>query len=100
GPTIGTPYAPDRLPSAKEAAAAKRWVVCERPSAGGQSIQKAALVLADRERSLTEGKQKLKGGQLLYVVDPDGHRHIVDASGTAYRVDELDSGDDLELLLR
>src|SRR5690606_21602390 len=100
GATIGIPYAPDRLPSAKEAGAAKRWVVCERPSAGGQSLQKAALVLADREHKLTEGKQKLKGGELLYVVDPDGHRHIVDASGTAYRVDELDSGDKLELLLR
>lgn len=100
GATIGIPYAPDRLPSAEEAGAAKRWVVCERPSAGGQSLQKAALVLADREHRLTEGKQKLKGGELLYVVDPDGHRHIVDASGTAYRVDELDSGDKLELLLR
>ncbi|WP_030422692.1 type VII secretion protein EccB [Streptomyces sp. SCSIO 75703] len=100
GVTIGIPYAPDRLPSAQEAGSAKRWVVCERPSAGGRSVQKAALVLADRERGLTEGKDKLTGGELLYVADPDGKRHIVDAGGTAYQVDKADSGDDLELLLR
>ncbi len=74
--------------------------MCERPSAGGRSIQKAALVLADREKELTEGKERLRGGQLLYVTDPDGDRFVVDAGGTAYRVDELDTGDDLELLLR
>ncbi|MET9774883.1 type VII secretion protein EccB [Streptomyces sp. NPDC006367] len=100
GVTIGIPYAPDRLPSPEEAGAAKRWVVCERPSAGGRAIQKAALVLADRERKLTEGKQKLSGGELLYVVDPDGRRFVVDAGGTAYQVDGKDTGSDLELLLR
>ncbi|MFV0133322.1 type VII secretion protein EccB [Streptomyces sp. HMX87] len=100
GVTIGIPYAPDRLPSAKEAGSAKRWVVCERPSAGGRSVQKAALVLADRERKLTDGKQKLTGGELLYVADPAGKRYVVDAGGTAYRIDELDTGSDLELLLR
>ncbi|MFD0317610.1 type VII secretion protein EccB [Streptomyces flavalbus] len=100
GVTIGIPYAPDRLPSDEEAGAAKRWVVCERPGAGGRSIQKAALVLADRERDLTEGRQKLTGGELLYVVDPKGDRYIVDTGGTAYQVDKIDTGDDLELLLR
>ncbi|MFE6286946.1 type VII secretion protein EccB [Streptomyces sp. NPDC057877] len=100
GVTIGIPYAPDRLPSPEEAGAAKRWAVCERPGAGGRSIQKAALVLADREKDLTDGKEKLTGGELLYVVDPDGKRFIVDVGGTAYRIDKLDTGDDLELLLR
>ncbi len=50
GVTIGIPYAPDRLPSADEAGKAKRWAVCERPSAGGgDSVQKAALVLSGDE---------------------------------------------------
>ncbi|MFB8777518.1 type VII secretion protein EccB [Streptomyces broussonetiae] len=100
GVTIGIPYAPDRLPSAEEAGAAKRWAVCERPGAGGRSIQKAALVLADREKDLTEGRRKLTGGELLYVTDSDGNRFIVDPGGTAYQVDKIDTGDDLELLLR
>ncbi|MFJ3826183.1 type VII secretion protein EccB [Streptomyces nodosus] len=96
GVTIGIPYAPDRLPSEGEAGATKRWAVCERPSAGGRSIQKAAFVLASRDMDRTEGrKQKLKGGELLYVSGPDGTRYIVDASGTSYEVDKDD-----ELLLR
>ncbi|GAA0671614.1 type VII secretion protein EccB [Streptomyces thermocarboxydovorans] len=100
GVTIGIPYAPDRLPSAQEAGTAKRWVVCERPSAGGRSIQKAALVLADREQRLTDGKQRLTEGELLYAADPQGKRYVVDAGGTAYRIDRLDTGAGLELLLR
>ncbi|WP_037679504.1 type VII secretion protein EccB [Streptomyces griseus] len=95
GVTIGIPYAPDRLPDPSEAGSAKRWVVCERPSAGGGSIQKAALVLASRDMKSTEGGERLRGGQLLYVVGPDKNRYVVDARGTAYRVDKSD-----ELLLR
>lgn len=95
GVTIGIPYAPDRLPSDTEAGAAKRWVVCERPSAGGTTIQKAAFVLASRDMGRTEGsKQKLHGGEMLYVVAPNGTRYVVDAQGTAYKVD---SGDQLLL---
>lgn len=95
GVTIGIPYAPDRLPSPSEAGSDKRWVVCERPSAGGRSIQKAALVLASRDMKATEGKGRLTGGQLLYVQAPDGKRYIVDANGTSYGIDKDD-----ELLLR
>ncbi|MFB9466355.1 type VII secretion protein EccB [Streptomyces cinereospinus] len=96
GVTIGIPYAPDRLPSAEEAGTAKRWVVCERPSAGGgDTVQKAALVLSARDQEVTDGRNRLRGGQLLYVAGPDGRRHVVDAGGTAYPVDRND-----ELLLR
>jgi type VII secretion protein EccB len=94
GVTIGIPYAPDRLPSAEEAAAKKRWAVCERPSAGG-SLQKAAFVLAARDMGKTEGKERLRGGELLYVEDPDHNRYVVDRTGTAYPVNAND-----ELLLR
>ncbi|MFJ3225151.1 type VII secretion protein EccB [Streptomyces sp. NPDC086783] len=95
GVTIGIPYAPDRLPSDEEAGSAKRWAVCERPSAGGRSIQKAAFVLASRDMRKTEGRNRLRGGELMYVVGPDKTRYIVDAHGTAYQVDATD-----ELLLR
>ncbi|UXY30290.1 type VII secretion protein EccB [Streptomyces sp. HUAS TT20] len=96
GVTIGIPYAPDRLPSGDEAGAKKRWAVCERPSAGGRAIQKAAFVLAARDLHRTEGsREKLHGGELLYVAAQNGKRYIVDAHGTAYEVDKND-----ELLLR
>ncbi|AIS00863.1 type VII secretion protein EccB [Streptomyces glaucescens] len=85
GATIGIPYAPDRLPSAGEAEAAKRWAVCERPGAGGRAIQKAAFVLAEKEWAKTEGRNKLSGGDLMYVVGPDGKsQYVVDARGWAY----------------
>lgn len=86
GPTLGIPYAPDRLPDAKDAGEAKRWAVCERPGEGGRTIQKAAFVLAEREEKLTEGPNRLTGGELLYVEGPDGKRHVVDARGRAYPV--------------
>ncbi|MFJ8110719.1 type VII secretion protein EccB [Streptomyces sp. NPDC096132] len=96
GVTIGIPYAPDRLPSASEAGKAKRWAVCERPSAGGgDSVQKAALILSSKDLERTDGKDRLTGGQLLYVADPDDKRYVVDAAGRAYPVDKTD-----ELLLR
>jgi type VII secretion protein EccB len=86
GATLGIPYAPDRLPDAKEAGAAKRWAVCERPGQGGRSIQKAAFVFAEREHKKTEGANRLSGGELLYVEGPDKVRYVVDADGVAYPV--------------
>lgn len=88
GATIGIPYAPDRLPSESEAGAAKRWAVCERPAEGGRAIQKAAFILAEREQKKTEGSERLRGGELLYVAGPDKTRYVVDARGTAYRIAE------------
>ncbi|MGW0707031.1 type VII secretion protein EccB [Streptomyces sp. NPDC002643] len=87
GPTIGIPYAPDRLPSAEEAELAKRWAVCERPSDGGRAVQKAAFVLAEKDFSRTGGANKLSGGELMYVVGPDDKtQYVVDAEGVAYRL--------------
>ncbi|MEU3661932.1 type VII secretion protein EccB [Streptomyces sp. NPDC032940] len=85
GATIGIPYAPDRLPSPEEAEKAMRWAVCERPGPGGRAIQKAAFVLARKEWSRTEGADKLTGGELMYVVGPDGKKqYVVDSRGYAY----------------
>lgn len=85
GATIGIPYAPDRLPGSDDAEQAKRWAVCERPGPGGRAIQKAAFVLAEKERSRTEGENKLSGGDLMYVVGPDGtSQYVVDSRGSAY----------------
>ncbi|MGW2029983.1 type VII secretion protein EccB [Streptomyces sp. NPDC001811] len=92
GVTIGIPYAPDRLPSGKEAGTAKQWAVCERPSGSGSSIQKAAFVLARRDQDkLADTKEKLHAGQLLYVAAPDKKQYVVDAHGRAYPVDASDS---------
>ncbi|GAX51477.1 type VII secretion protein EccB [Streptomyces olivochromogenes] len=87
GATIGIPYAPDRLPSPGEAETDKHWAVCERPSAGGRAIQKAAFVFAKKDWSKTEGSSRLSGGDLMYVVAPDGKtQYVVDAQGTRYQL--------------
>ncbi|MFI1831075.1 type VII secretion protein EccB [Streptomyces sp. NPDC020412] len=91
GVTVGIPYAPDRLPKAKDAGAAKRWAVCERPGEGRATTQKAAFVLADREKGKVDGDNRLTGGELLYVED-GGAQYVVDAGGTKYA---LKKGDDL-----
>ncbi|MGW8064371.1 type VII secretion protein EccB [Streptomyces ziwulingensis] len=85
GATIGIPYAPDRLPSPEEAEKAMRWAVCERPGPGGRAIQKAAFVLAEKQWGKTEGANRLVGGELMYVVGPDGEsQYVVDSRGYAY----------------
>lgn len=88
GPVLGIPYAPDRLPEAKDAGTAKRWAVCVQPGSKGTSVQKAAFVLAARDDALTEGAGRLTGGQALYVRGQDRTRYLVDARGTKYRIDE------------
>lgn len=86
GPTIGIPYAPDRLPEGKEAGKKKRWAVCERPSEGDRAVQKGAFVLGERDRNKVEGKNRLHGGELLYVQGPDDRLYVVDRSGRRYGV--------------
>lgn len=87
GPILGIPYAPDRLPSDKEAAKAKRWAVCEQPGGGkGGTAQKATFVLGERDMKRTEGSKRLTGGHVLYVKGQNGLRYLVDADGTRYLV--------------
>ncbi|MFJ7153867.1 type VII secretion protein EccB [Streptomyces sp. NPDC101118] len=86
GPILGIPYAPDRLPTAKDAGTAKRWAVCQQPGGNGHGTQTAAFVLADREAGLTEGPRRLTDGQVLYVQGPDKARYLVDAAGIRYAI--------------
>ncbi|AJT66215.1 hypothetical protein T261_4572 [Streptomyces lydicus] len=103
GPTLGIPYAPDRLPEAPDAQKDKRWAVCEQPGGNGGAVQKATFLFADRDKPKVEGPGRLRGGQVLYVQEAgDGERarYLVDAKGTKYLIN---GGRDIrgtELLLR
>ncbi|WP_406455467.1 type VII secretion protein EccB [Streptomyces sp. NBC_00876] len=88
GPVLGIPYAPDRLPEDEDAGTPKRWAVCVQPGGRGNTVQKAAFVLAGRDEGLTDGANGLTGGQVLYVRGQDMTRYLVDARGTKYRIDE------------
>ncbi|MEV6104494.1 type VII secretion protein EccB [Streptomyces sp. NPDC051940] len=98
GATLGIQNAPDRLPSADEVGRKKRWAVCQRPTDSGRAVQKAAFVLDDREAGRLGGKEKLAGGDVLYVQGPDDQRYLVDATGTKYPF--RGAGETLESLLR
>ncbi|GAA0481037.1 type VII secretion protein EccB [Streptomyces sp. NPDC046215] len=86
GPTLGIPYAPDRMPGAEEAGRKKQWAVCEQPGPNGRSTQKAVFLFAGHDPKLKKltGEQRLRGDQALYVQGPDEARYLVDPRGTKY----------------
>ncbi|GAA2925771.1 hypothetical protein GCM10020221_22150 [Streptomyces thioluteus] len=86
GPTLGIPYAPDRLPDGGEAGKQKNWAVCEQPGSGGRTVQKAVFLLADREAAKAGGRRQLHDGQALYVEGPTGERYLVDPGGTRHLI--------------
>lgn len=87
GPTIGIPYAPDRLPDKDEAAKAKVWALCEQPSGGsGNKAQKMVFVLGGADKQDVEDGNKLRADQALFVQAPGGGWYLVDNSGTAYPI--------------
>ncbi|MEU8764528.1 type VII secretion protein EccB [Streptomyces sp. NPDC048659] len=90
GPILGIPYAPDRLPSDKDAGTAKRWAVCEQPGGGnGGGVQKAAFLFAERDLGRTDDKYRLGPADVLYVKgQKEGAQYLVDHTGTKYRIDE------------
>ena len=97
GPTIGIPYAPDRLPSDGEAGKAKRWAVCEKPGGTGRTPGQATFVLADHEHDAVEGKDRLRGGEVMYVTERGGKaEYLVDPQGKKYELKDRER----ELLVR
>ncbi|GAU70041.1 hypothetical protein SSP35_16_00360 [Streptomyces sp. NBRC 110611] len=95
GPAVGIPYAPDRLPTAKDADAPKTWAVCDRPGSGQNSKpQQAVFVLAGKDRDAINDpkKGKLDLHQALYVEDPKGLRWLVDQNGMAFQFDSSFGG--------
>ncbi len=90
GPTVGIPYAPDRMPSPADAATAKQWAVCEQPRGGGDPAtsepQKAAFVFGRSDRSAVAGTGRLGPGKVLFVESPERDRYLVDSAGTAHKL--------------
>ncbi|MCX4746400.1 type VII secretion protein EccB [Kitasatospora sp. NBC_01287] len=98
GPTIGIPYAPDKLPSAADAGVAKKWSVCDRPGADASHPVQAVFVAAGPDAAALENPgHKLAAGQSLWVqgvtasgaldaqflVDPQGRKHSIGAPGAS-----------------
>ncbi|MEZ0095401.1 type VII secretion protein EccB [Streptacidiphilus sp. EB129] len=85
GSTIGIPYAPDSLPTAKDAASPKVWSECDRPASGGQGgTDQKLFVLGGADAGIASGAGRLDAGHALYVKGPDGSTYLVDAAGTVH----------------
>jgi type VII secretion protein EccB len=100
-PTVGIPYAPDSLPTAKDAAAAKAWVDCQRPAAGSQGgTDQKLFVLGGADSAKVSGTDKASGagqvdaGHALYVRAPSG-TYLVDSTGTAHALTAANGQDTL-----
>jgi hypothetical protein len=107
GATLGIPYAPDSLPTAKDAGVPKTWAECDRPAADGQGGTDQKLFVlggADAAKvtttapapTATPGTLAQSGGttstggpvngrQALYVEAPSG-LYLVDSTGTAHQL--------------
>ncbi|AIA04393.1 type VII secretion protein EccB [Streptomyces noursei] len=103
GPTLGIPYAPERIPDPEEGRKSKRWAVCEQPGSNGRSVQKATFLFADRDQHKVDGPGRLRDGQVLYVqqqtATDNGPRYLIGPTGTKYFLDG-GSPTESELLLR
>ena len=87
GATVGIPYAPDRLPGAKDAGTPKKWAVCDRPGSDSSAPDQAVFVLADQDAGKASQRMRLTGNQVLYAQDEDGGaQYLVDAQGTRFEL--------------
>jgi type VII secretion protein EccB len=92
GATVGIPFAPDRLPSSKDAETVKIWALCEAPGKGQDNQPvRATYVLdqSDYNTLLHKGDKELNQHEALYIEAPaapggTGPRYMVTADGRAY----------------
>ncbi|MGW0733535.1 type VII secretion protein EccB [Streptomyces sp. NPDC002851] len=90
GPTLGIPYAPDRLPSPEDAETAKTWAVCERPTAktgAAAEVDRAVFVFDKEESAAVRDAGKVNRGEALYVMEPGSKlEFLIDDKGNAFRL--------------
>ncbi|MGF1430756.1 type VII secretion protein EccB [Kitasatospora sp. LaBMicrA B282] len=92
GPTIGIPYAPDKLPSAADAGVAKKWSVCDRPGSDAAHPNQAVFVAAGADAAMLDRPDhRLSGGQVLWVQGTAqngaaGTQYLVDAGGRKHPI--------------
>ncbi|MFF0415928.1 type VII secretion protein EccB [Kitasatospora sp. NPDC004745] len=74
GPTIGIPYAPDKLPSKDNAGRPMKWSVCDRPGSDDkqETVNQAVFVAAGQDAAALSARDRMLGpDQLLLVQQAD-----------------------------
>ncbi|MEU0944686.1 type VII secretion protein EccB [Streptomyces canus] len=94
GATVGIPFAPDRLPSAKDAETVKTWALCQSPGQDGQPVSATYVLNKSDYQKLLQDQGELNQNKVLYVEGPkdpgslsgNGVRYMVTPDGSAYLV--------------
>ncbi|MFI9365490.1 type VII secretion protein EccB [Kitasatospora sp. NPDC053057] len=84
GPTIGIPYAPDKLPGKDNANQPMKWAVCDRPGSDDkqETVNQAVFVAAGPDAAALSAKDRMLGpDQLMLVQQADEQQVSSTASG-------------------
>ncbi|MFF7995424.1 type VII secretion protein EccB [Kitasatospora xanthocidica] len=113
GPTIGIPYAPDKLPSKDNASQPMKWAVCDRPGSDEkrETVNQAVFVAAGQDAAALAAKDRMLGpDQLMLVQQADDQQvsaapvpgqqaaggpktYLVDAQGRKHEIGSPQSDD-------
>ncbi|MEU8516069.1 type VII secretion protein EccB [Kitasatospora sp. NPDC048722] len=103
GPTIGIPYAPDKLPGKENVSRAMKWSVCDRPGSDArqETVDQALFVAAGADAAVLGAKGRVLGPDQLLLVQQaadqqvtsgagagpgDAGTYLVDAQGRRHRI--------------
>ncbi|MFD5466197.1 type VII secretion protein EccB [Kitasatospora sp. NPDC127059] len=112
GPTIGIPYAPDKLPGKDSAGQPMKWAVCDRPGSDEkqETVNQAVFVAAGADAAALAAKDRMLGqDQLMLVQQADDQQvsasgpgqsaggaakvYLVDAQGRKHEIGSTQSDD-------
>ncbi|MFJ8628748.1 type VII secretion protein EccB [Kitasatospora sp. NPDC093550] len=81
GPTIGIPYAPDKLPSRDNASKPMKWAVCDRPGSDDrqETVNQAVFVAAGRDAAALAAKDRMLGPDQLMLVQQADEQQVAAA---------------------
>ncbi|ARF80344.1 type VII secretion protein EccB [Kitasatospora aureofaciens] len=83
GPTIGIPYAPDKLPSKDNASRPMKWSVCDRPGSDDkqETVNQAVFVAAGPDAAALAAKDRMLGPDQLMLVQQADEQQVSTTSG-------------------
>ncbi|MFF2045745.1 type VII secretion protein EccB [Kitasatospora sp. NPDC058170] len=83
GPTIGIPYAPDKLPAKDRASKPMKWSVCDRPGSDQlqQTVNQAVFVAAGDDAKALEAKDRLLDIDQALLVQQTDEQQVVAQPG-------------------
>ncbi|MFE6053927.1 type VII secretion protein EccB [Kitasatospora sp. NPDC056446] len=83
GPTIGIPYAPDKLPTTANASQSMKWAVCDRPGSDEkqETVNQAVFVAAGQDAAALAAKDRMLGPDQLMLVQQADEQQVSAAPG-------------------